>query len=240
MAFSGSNEIKVFDIPSSTVIATIGVGSGPVGIAVSPDGKTAWVTNKSDNSVSVIDIVTRQTTTIIPAGSSPTGIAISPDGKKAFVANQASNSVSIIDIITYQTSSVITVGSAPTGIAISPDGMQAYVTNSAANSVQELGGQRTLFIMKTGQGTGTVTSSPDGIICGTNCQARYLGGTVVTLSTSAGEDSYFNGWSGDPGCGEGVVTMDENKVCYADFETVQVASSPRRHMEVTWRRKFRY
>ena len=218
MAFSGSNEIKVFDIPSSTVITTIGVGSGPVGIAVSPDGKTVWVTNKSDNSVSVIDIVTRQTTTIIPAGSSPTGIAISPDGKKAFVANQASNSVSIIDIINYQTSAVITVGSAPTGIAISPDGMQAYVTNSAANSVQELGGQRTLFIMKTGQGTGTVTSSPDGIICGSNCQARYLAGTVVTLSASAGDRSYLKSWTGDPGCGEGVVTMDDNKVCYADFE----------------------
>ena len=218
MAFSGSNEIKVFDIPSSTVIATISVGSGPVGIAVSPDGKTAWVTNKSDNSVCVIDIVTRQTMTIIPAGSSPTGIAISPDGKNAFVANQASNSVSMIDIVTRQTMSVITVGSAPTGIAISPDGMQAYVTNSAANSVQELGGQHTLFIMKIGQGTGTVTSSPDGIICGTNCQAQYLGGTVVTLSASAGDHSGLKGWSGDPGCSEGVVTMDENKVCYADFE----------------------
>ena len=218
MAFSGSNEVKVFDMQSSTVIDTISVGTGPVGIAVSPDGETVWVTSASDNSVCVIDALTRQTTTIIPAGLSPTGIAISPDGKKAFVANQASNSVSIIDILTRQTTSVITVGSAPTGITISPDGMQAYVTNSAANSVQELGGQRTLFIMKTGQGTGTVTSSPDGIICGTNCQARYLGGTVVTLSTSAGEDSYFNGWSGDPGCGEGVVTMDENKVCYADFE----------------------
>ena len=51
MVFSGSNEVKVFDIPSSTVIDTISVGSGPVGIAASPDGETVWVTCASDNSV---------------------------------------------------------------------------------------------------------------------------------------------------------------------------------------------
>jgi YVTN family beta-propeller protein len=218
MVFSGSNEVKVFDIPSSTVIDTISVGSGPVGIAASPDGETIWVTCASDNSVYVIDTLTRQTTTVISAGALPTGIAISPDGKNAFVANQASNSVSMIDVITHQTASVVNVGSSPTGIAISPDGMQAYVTNSSANSVQEVGGQVTLSIMNKGQGLGTVTSSPEGIICGTNCQARYLAGTIVSLSALAGERSSFQGWSGDPGCAEGVITMDDNKVCYVDFK----------------------
>ena len=55
-----------------------------------------------------------------------------------------------------------------------------------------------LNVTKSGYGTGTVTSSPTGIICGTSCNASYIGATVVTL-TAAPNPGFSASWSGcDP------------------------------------------
>jgi uncharacterized repeat protein (TIGR02543 family) len=45
-------------------------------------------------------------------------------------------------------------------------------------------------------GSGTVTSSPSGINCGTSCSASYASGTNVTLTASAATGYSFSGWSG--------------------------------------------
>ena len=49
---------------------------------------------------------------------------------------------------------------------------------------------------RTGTGSGTVTSSPAGIICGTTCAAGFPPGTSVTLTAVAAVGSVFAGWSG--------------------------------------------
>ncbi len=51
----------------------------------------------------------------------------------------------------------------------------------------------------TAQGTGTVTSSPAGINCGSTCSASYASGTQVTLTAAPGTSAIFGGWSGG-GC----------------------------------------
>lgn len=56
----------------------------------------------------------------------------------------------------------------------------------------------TLTVTKSGNGT--VTSSPAGIDCGTDCTEIYSAGKKVTLKAKADPDSYFAGWS-DPVCG---------------------------------------
>ena len=53
-----------------------------------------------------------------------------------------------------------------------------------------------LTVTKAGAGSGTVTSSPAGINCGTACAASYASGTVVTLTASPSSGSVFAGWSG--------------------------------------------
>jgi YVTN family beta-propeller protein len=64
------------------VIATIPVGTpgGPVGVAISPDGKTVYVANAGANSVSVISTATNRVTATIDVGTAPFGVAVSPDG----------------------------------------------------------------------------------------------------------------------------------------------------------------
>ncbi|NIN36310.1 MAG: hypothetical protein GTO60_14950, partial [Gammaproteobacteria bacterium] len=76
----------------------------------------------------------------------------------------------------------------------------------------------TLTVSKTGAGDGTVTSSPGGIDCGTDCSHDYIGGIEVTLTPTPDASSAFTGWSGDPDCSDGVVTMNAGKSCTAAFE----------------------
>jgi hypothetical protein len=74
-----------------------------------------------------------------------------------------------------------------------------------------------LTVTRSGTGTGTVTSIPAGISCGGDCSQSYAAGTVVTLSAAAAAGSSFAGWSGDPDCADGVVTLDDDTACTATF-----------------------
>ena len=58
--------------------------------------------------------------------------------------------------------------------------------------------QHTLTVTLAGSGTGTVTSSPIGINCGTDCTEPYNAGTTVVLTATPTTGSTFAGWSG--GC----------------------------------------
>jgi hypothetical protein len=74
-----------------------------------------------------------------------------------------------------------------------------HVTMSAARSVNAkfaLRGKQTLSVTRSGTGTGTVTSSPVGISCGSTCSHAFAWGTAVTLTASATTGSKFAGWSG--------------------------------------------
>jgi CARDB/Divergent InlB B-repeat domain len=73
----------------------------------------------------------------------------------------------------------------------------------------------TLTVTKTGNGSGTVTGP--GISCGFNCREAYTPNTLVTLTATANTDSTFVGWSGDPDCSDGQVTMNADKTCTATF-----------------------
>jgi subtilisin family serine protease len=59
--------------------------------------------------------------------------------------------------------------------------------------------QHTLSVTKAGSGTGSVTSSPAGINCGSTCAAAFDTGASVTLTATADSGSDFTGWSGG-GC----------------------------------------
>jgi hypothetical protein len=77
----------------------------------------------------------------------------------------------------------------------------------------------TLAVAKTGIGSGTVTSSPAGIDCGSACNAAYEQGQAVTLTPAASAGSEFKGWSGAcSGAGSCVVTMSEAKSVSGAFD----------------------
>ncbi len=81
----------------------------------------------------------------------------------------------------------------------------------------------TLSVAIAGTGSGTVTSSPAGISCGSDCSEAYNPGTNVTLTATPDTGSVFTGWSGDcSGTNATVtVTMNSNKTCTATFTQQQ-------------------
>jgi len=54
-----------------------------------------------------------------------------------------------------------------------------------------------LTVVKSGSGSGTVTSDDEAINCGTVCSQTYTSGTLIELTATPDEDSGFEGWSGD-------------------------------------------
>lgn len=54
----------------------------------------------------------------------------------------------------------------------------------------------TLSVAPGGTGSGSVTSAPSGIQCGSDCSETYASGTAVTLTAAPATGSIFGGWSG--------------------------------------------
>jgi Tol biopolymer transport system component len=75
-----------------------------------------------------------------------------------------------------------------------------------------------LTVSKAGTGSGTVTSTPTGINCGTDCTEPYASGTSVTLTAAPAAGSTFTGWSGAcTGTGSCVVSMTQARSVTATF-----------------------
>lgn len=70
------------------------------------------------------------------------------------------------------------------------------VTMNSDTSVTASFDLPTLTVSKTGIGTGTVTSSPSGISCGSDCTQDYNKGTSVTLTATADSAWDFIKWTG--------------------------------------------
>ncbi len=77
----------------------------------------------------------------------------------------------------------------------------------------------TLSVSKAGNGSGTVTSSPSGIRCGSRCSHGFTFGTQVKLTATPASGSLFAGWSGGGCSGTSTcqVTMNSAKKVKAKF-----------------------
>jgi YVTN family beta-propeller protein len=58
--------VSVIDTSSNTVVATITVGTTPVGVAASPDGTRIYVVNQAANTVSIINTATNTVVGTLP------------------------------------------------------------------------------------------------------------------------------------------------------------------------------
>ncbi len=102
-----------------------------------------------------------------------------------------------------------------------------YACDQAAVSdvweIVEQGSSPDLSVTVGGDGDGTVTSSPAGINCPSDCTEPYDPSTDVTLTATPDGTSIFAGWSGaactsNPTPEQCVVTMDADKTVIATFD----------------------
>jgi len=102
------------------------------------------------------------------------------------------------------------------------DAFVAYLTKDLS-SVPQPQDTYALYVVKSGSGSGTVMSNPEGIACGSDCSERYAAGTTVILTAQPDEGHTFAGWSGDCSGSDLTVSvlMDADKTCTAVFSSLE-------------------
>jgi YVTN family beta-propeller protein len=126
IADQAGNTVSVLDARTYQVIETLPVGNGPVGVAVSPRGKFAYVANQFDNTVSVIVSHQAVGNPIVlegPDEGGPYGIAIERHGLYAYVAN--SNMTAYSNMTGNPTASVVSVINLSTGQVVAAPNVAA-------------------------------------------------------------------------------------------------------------------
>ncbi|MBV9312440.1 MAG: YncE family protein [Pseudonocardia sp.] len=148
----------------ASLVTTISGGTSPWNVAVSPDGRHAYVTNYNSNDLSVIDTVSNVVVITIPVGTNPWKVAVTLDGGHAYIANYGSNNVSVIDTSSNAVTATIPVGDHPEATTVTPDGRHAYVTNSVSNNVSVIDtlSNAVTGTIAVGIGPGGVAVAPDG------------------------------------------------------------------------------
>jgi YVTN family beta-propeller protein len=178
-----SNKIEVIDTATNTIVATVTTEEeAPFGIAITPDGVSAYVTHLT-GSVTAIDTATNTASATIPVGGEALDVAISPDGTFAYVTISSSNTVAVIDTATNTLAASVTVGGMPSGIAISPDGAFAYVTNLSSNTISRISipDHTVSATLAVGEAPGSIAITPDGTLAYVTNQ---LSGNVSVIDTA--------------------------------------------------------
>jgi phospholipase C len=121
----------------------------PHGVAVSPDGGHAYVTDPDHDAVLVIDTARLASVARIPVGRTPWHVVFGAGGSTAYVTNANDNTVSAIDTARRGVIATVPLGAGtttdaqttftqlnqiPTALGLSPDG-KIWVTCNASSSV---------------------------------------------------------------------------------------------------------
>jgi hypothetical protein len=95
------------------------------------------------------------------------------------------------------------------------------VKMDGAREVQATFNQPTVRVSFSGDGKGTVTSSPKGIVCPPACEAPFPRGSTVTLAAAPGTGNAFTGWTDTcarSGLGTCPVPVSTNIEATAEFQ----------------------
>jgi YVTN family beta-propeller protein len=174
-------------IEGDTSVRTVTVGGAPTGVAVSPDGRHAYVVDNDEHALLVVDADAGRVAATISVGKRPAQVAITPDAGQAFVTNAAGGSVSVIDLATAVVAETLVVSAHPIGVAIDTDGRFAYVT---ALDASRLTGTVTSIDVVTGTTTTSRAGAPYGIAVHPGGDHAYITDfrTDVVSKIVAGEE----------------------------------------------------
>jgi 6-phosphogluconolactonase len=182
-----SGTISVFSIQDATLTEVSGSpfpsaiplassGTGPSGVAVTPDGKFLYVANQFDATVTKYSVDTTSGALTqgasVPVGTAPSAVAVTPDGGFLYVANSGSSNVSAFAIcnqvvtscnnptspdgsLTVVSGSPFSAGIGPVLIAAASSGKFLYVLDRLSNQISEY---------KISTGTGALTANTQATI----------------------------------------------------------------------------
>jgi YVTN family beta-propeller protein len=118
----------------------IGVGATPGFVAITPDGRLAYIANRGAGVVTVVDTTVNKVIAQIPMRTGPPQyVAFTPDGNHAYVSifnpKKTINLVAVLDTRTTRVVRTISVDQKPVALAVSPDGKRVYVPSHDARAI---------------------------------------------------------------------------------------------------------
>jgi len=97
VAAANQGQVVGIDPLRNTIAARINVGQVPRGIAFSPDGRRAIVSNISSDTLSVIEATTNTVERTIAVPQAPEGVAFGRDGQRAYAVHSGVASITAVD-----------------------------------------------------------------------------------------------------------------------------------------------
>ena len=126
------SRLMVVDAETARVIGTVMIGPPIRDLALSPDGRIAYILSCDPvhgGVVDVIDLTTHAITGTAAIGGFPMQMTLSTDGTRAYIVD--SDHVAVLCTKTQEVVDVITVGAQPSCLAVSPNGDRLYVADYA-------------------------------------------------------------------------------------------------------------
>ncbi len=157
--------VAIVDVIAGETVAVIEVGADsiPTGVAIHPDGQTAYVTNYAASVVSVIDLAERRLVVNLAVPRQPEEMALRSDGAFLLV-NSVGGSVSVIDTATLEIVSTLVTGeNDPSGVAWSANGTLGYVVHSFTDPNLTEDGTFAVLDLETPMSPSVVSILADGI-----------------------------------------------------------------------------
>jgi YVTN family beta-propeller protein len=137
--------LAVIDVATRKVAKRIATPPAPFAVAISPDGRTAYVSNSETNQVFAIDVDRGSIKQKTGVGVEPQGIAVRQDGKVVFVATRGSDEISAIDTQKMTVLGRIDGGSRPQGVVFAPRAAIAVVTDEGLPNVTIVDAKQNTF-----------------------------------------------------------------------------------------------
>ncbi len=129
----------------ATVVATVGLGRYPRGIAVSPDSTTAYVAIMGGAEIAVLDLAEAvggegkgSVEWFRDVGAGPRHLNLSPDGATLFATLNRAGKVTKIDTATGKVLGSVATGSEPRSAVLSSDGTALFVVNYESDTVSRV------------------------------------------------------------------------------------------------------
>lgn len=197
-------EVELVGANPGAVIDTINLpeGSSPAGVALTPSGVEALVTDFSGGALDPVCLSVGGSQcsrtgvgTPVPVGAGPQGIQVSPDGDNAYVANSEGGSISQVNIETGTTTQTVELesGYQPQQIAITPSGMTAWVTEDSATSPTHAGFAVPVSIPEMSVGSPiAVGGDPNGVAVAPDGSMVYVADETETVPEAAPGGGVFS------------------------------------------------
>ena len=183
-AVSGTTLAEVPGSPFRVAVPGAPGGTGPSGLAVTPDGKFLYVANQFDSTLTKFSVDGSGVLTlgpVVPVGTTPSAVGMTPDGGFLYVGNASTVSAFAIcnqvltscndptspdGSLTAVAGSPFSAGIGPVAIVASPSGKFLFVVNRLSNQISEY---------KIATGTGVLTPNTQSQI---STGANPVGATI--------------------------------------------------------------